>query len=300
MSYVDNPRIVRLVKDTLIEDIGKGDITTRYFVPRKINSGAVIIARERGIACGINIAGLVFKCADKRIRFLPAVKEGGRITKGKILARLWGPAGRILSAERTALNFLGLLCGIATRTDKFVRMTGRYKVKILDTRKTIPGLRELEKYAVRIGKGYNHRFTLGEMAIIKDNHIKIRDKLADGDIGGVIKKLRKKTRGKIKIEVEVKNFKEFRRAVEAGPDIIMLDNMAPREVARAVKFQKKYASRRVRQIKTEVSGNINIANIRSYAACGIDFISLGTLTKDIQSLDIALELTGSNLNWRKR
>ncbi len=290
MSYADNPRIIRLVKDTLKEDIGKGDITTRYFVPRKLNSNAIIIAKERGVVCGINIAKLVFKCADKRIKFSPEVKEGDRVVKGKVLARLWGPANAILSAERVALNFLSLLSGIATRTNKFVRMAGPYKAKILDTRKTIPGLRELEKYAVRTGKGYNHRFTLSGMVMIKDNHIKIRDKLADSDIKGIIKRLRKKTGGKIKIEVEVKNFEELQRALGAEPDIIMLDNMAPREVARAIQLQKKYASRRARHIKTEVSGNINLANIRSYAACGIDFISLGTLTKDVQSLDISLEI----------
>jgi len=290
MSYAVDPEISRVVKNALKEDLGRGDITTRYFIPPKINVRAIIIAREKGIVCGLDIARLVFQCSDRKIKFLPRAKDGNKVTKGKILAELGGPARGILTAERVALNFLSLLSGIATRTHKFVQILRSYPVKILDTRKTIPGLRKLEKYAVRIGGGVNHRFALSEMVLIKDNHLGIQDKLANRNIKDIIESLRKKFGARLKIELEVKNFKEFCQALEAGADIIMLDNMSPPEIKKAIRFQKKLSLPEAKRVKTEASGNITPANIRCYADCGVDFISLGTLTKDVQSLDISLEM----------
>jgi len=290
MSYAFDSEILRVVKNALKEDLGRGDITTRYFIPPEINVRAVIIAREKGIVCGLDIARLVFQCSDKKIQFLLRVKDGNKITKGEILAELRGLARGILTAERVALNFLSLLSGIATRTHKFVEMVRPYPVKIMDTRKTIPGLRKLEKYAVRIGGGVNHRFALSEMVLIKDNHLEVQDKLANRNLKDIIKNFRKKFGARIKIELEVQNFKEFCQTLKAEPDIIMLDNMSPREIKKAIRFQKKLSLPEAQRVKTEASGNITPANIRCYAGCGVDFISLGTLTKDVQSLDTSLEI----------
>jgi len=280
------------IKQALKEDIGRGDLTTSLIIPKQRKVKAVILAKANGVVCGINLARLVFRFADKSINFRPSVSDGDKVRKGKILARLRGPAAKILSAERVALNFLGLLSGIATKTKAYVGAVKPYKVKILDTRKTLPGLRKLEKYAVRVGGGYNHRFSLDEMVLVKDNHLKVSSlKPQASSLKEIIEMAKIKRPKNIKIEVEVKNLRELKQALKARPDVIMLDNMNPEQVGKAAKIRNSLEPGTWNlQPKLEASGNIALANIRKYARCGVDFISVGSLTKDIESLDIALEI----------
>ena len=293
MNCVNTPAIKTVIRKALCEDIGKGDITTRSIIPKNIKTEAVIIAKEKGIICGLNIAGMVFKSVDPGIKYLPLFKDGSKVEKNAILAEVSGRATSILSAERVALNFLGFLSGIASRTREFVIRVQGYPVKILDTRKTIPGLRQLEKYAVKTAGGSNHRNGLYDMVLIKDNHLDILKHILGikkNDMVSLVKKLRKRLPRGTKIEIEVSGMNEFEAVLSAHPDIIMLDNMAPKDIKRAVrKRDSSQKESRGLSIKLEASGNINLKNIRSYAACGVDFISLGTLTKDIQALDISLE-----------
>lgn len=265
------------IKDVLKEDVGWADITTRLVIPKGKKTKAIIISKENGVICGIDIAGLVFKAIDKNIKFKPLISDGDEVRKGKILAKVFGDASRILTAERVALNFLGMLSGIASKTRLFLEGVKPYKVKILDTRKTLPALRSLEKYAVRVGGGYNHRMRLDEMILIKDNHLKV----VNGYQGlqGLAR-----SRGRYKVEIEVKNLKEFKQALKLKPDIIMLDNMDVKQVREAVKIRNGLRP------KIEVSGNVTLNTVKKYASCGVDFISVGSLTKDIDSLDISLDI----------
>ncbi len=293
MNCVNTTEIKTVIRKALCEDIGKGDITTRSIMPKNIKTKAAIVAKEKGIICGLNIAGMVFKSVDPGIKYLPLFKDGSKVEKNAILAEVSGRATSILSAERVALNFLGFLSGIASRTREFVIRVQGYPVKILDTRKTIPGLRQLEKYAVKTAGGSNHRNGLYDMVLIKDNHLDILKHILGikkNDMVSLVKKLRKRLPRGTKIEIEVSGMNEFEAVLSAHPDIIMLDNMAPKDIKRAVrKRDSSQKESRGLSIKLEASGNINLKNIRSYAACGVDFISLGTLTKDIQALDISLE-----------
>jgi len=289
MSCDKSLKTRNIIKAALAEDIGKGDITAELMIPQGEKANAVIQAGEEGIVCGIHIAGLVFKLLDKSIKFTPKVKDGDRIKKGQVLARIRGKAASILLGERVALNFLGMLSGIATRTGQFVDKIKNYKVKIMDTRKTLPGLRELEKYAVRTGGGYNHRFSLDEMVLIKDNHLRVTGfGLGVTELKDLIKEIRKRTPPGMKIEIEVRNLKEFKHALEAKPDIIMLDNMGIDKIKKAVIMRSE--KKRGDSPKIEASGNIELENISEYARSGVDFISLGTLTKDVHSLDLSLEI----------
>jgi len=220
---------------------------------------------------------------DKRIIFKPRVSDGQKVNDGEVLAFIQGQAQEILSAERVALNFLSLLCGVATRTRQFVEAAKPYKVRIMDTRKTIPGLRILQKYAVRIGGGYNHRFKLDELILVKDNHLKI--------IGGTQRLKEKwknlKRKGK-PIEIEVNHLDEFQDVLDLKPDIIMLDNMTVSDIKKAVLLRNKQYSRRHPLL--EVSGNISLRNIKKIASTGVDTISIGSLTHSFDSVDISLEI----------
>ena len=274
-------KLEQIVRCALREDIGSGDITTQLTVPRHKYIKAVFIAKEECVICGLQAAEMVFKAVDKNINFVPLVKEGQAVKKGKIFARIQGQARSILTAERVALNFLTLLSGIATKTREYVEKVKPYKVKIADTRKTIPCLRELEKYAVRIGGGHNHRMRLDEMILIKDNHIKVMQGY---------NRLSSIPKG-FKVEVEAQNFKDFKRALKFRPDIIMLDNMNVGEIKRAVKMRDntEFSSRRL-PIKLEVSGGVDLKNIKKIAASGVDLISIGALTHSVDSIDISLEV----------
>jgi nicotinate-nucleotide pyrophosphorylase (carboxylating) len=286
MNYAKDINFERNVEIAIKEDVGRGDITSRLTLPVNSRINAVIIAREKGILCGINIAKLVFKKVDKATKFSSPLKDGATIHKGHVVAKISGKAGSILSSERIALNFLGFLSGIATRTSAFVKKVKPFKVKILDTRKTLPGLRALEKYAVRVGGGFNHRFCLDEMVLIKENHI---DVAGWEKIHRTLKRAKVFSRHKIKIEIETRNLKEFKDALFLKPDIILLDNMRVQDIKEAVRLRNKIASAAYKP-KLETSGSIIIGNVATYAATGIDFVSLGTLTKDIDSLDFSLEV----------
>ena len=287
-----------LIKTALREDIGRGDITTRLLIANDLSSSAKFIAKEDGVVCGLEIAGRVFKALDKNIKFSPRVKDGRYVRKGKVLAVVSGKARSILTAERTALNFLSHLSGVATQTRKFVERVKPYNVKIMDTRKTLPGLRQFQKYAVRCGGGYNHRMDLSKQILIKDNHIKC---ISAGVYKCIsLKKLieiakKRKPKG-VKIEIEVNNLRQFEDALKAKPDIIMLDNMGIKEIRTAVKLLRNspYAClagrQAIRNTLLEVSGNVTLNNVRKIARAGINIISIGSITHSAPSLDIALEV----------
>lgn len=268
----------KIVEEALEEDIGFGDITTESIVPDNFYTKAYIIVKEEGIVAGIPVAEEVFKFLDPSITFSPRVSEGERIEKDRIIIEIYGRAKTILSGERTALNFLQRLSGIATFTNYCVSLAKPYNVKILDTRKTTPLLRVLEKYGVRVGGGENHRFALYDMVLIKDNHIKIA-----GSITEAVRRVREKISFPYKIEVETKDLEQVKEALENKVDIIMLDNMDRESIKRAVEIINKGAL-------IEVSGNIKPEDIKDIAKLGVNFISMGKLTHSVKSLDISLEI----------
>ena len=273
--------IKKIVKYALDEDIGRRDITTELFVSSsKIVRSLIICKEDKVILCGLDLAKLTFKMLDKDIVFKTRLKDGDLISKGKIVAEIKGKARSILTAERTALNFLSFLSGVATYTYRFKEKTKPYKIKIMDTRKTHPGLRVLEKYAVRIGGGYNHRRTLEEMILIKDNHLKVIGGIEK--LEGMLENIRKMIKSK-KIEIEIKNIDEFKIAQILKPDIIMLDNMSLKDIKKIVKLNKG-------KIKLEVSGNIGLGNIREIAKTGVDMVSVGALTHSVRAVDFSLEV----------
>jgi nicotinate-nucleotide pyrophosphorylase (carboxylating) len=277
-----------IIKMALKEDVGERDITTRTIIPKNKYVKAILLAKEDCVACGLGIAAEVFKVQDKNIRFKPLILDGQKIRKGRVIARIFGRAQSILTAERVALNFVSLLSGVATKTRVYVDKTKPYKVKILDTRKTIPGLRELERYAVRIGGGHNHRMRLDEMVLIKDNHLKVI-----GDRLWVIgfKEIKKKISPKIQIEVEVKTLKEFKKVLKINPDIIMLDNMNINSIKKAIKIRNNLSPDTYHPTpKLEASGGISLKNVKKIASCGVEMISIGALTHSFASVDISLEI----------
>lgn len=271
-----NPKELKtIIKRALAEDIGKGDITTKITIPKNKKVIAKIIAKEDFILCGNFVAKNVFFTVDPTLKFVEKSREGSEVKKGDIIAIISGKATSILSAERVALNLLALLSGVTTKTNQFVKKIAPYKTKITDTRKTVAGLRELQKYAVRVAGGYNHRMRLDEMLIIKDNHLRL--------IGGY-PKLPKIPKG-YKVEMEAQSLNEFKHLLNFKPDIIMLDNMNLSDMKKAVLIRANLP------ILLEASGGVNIGNIRTYAATGVDIISVGELTHSIKSVDISLEIT---------
>ncbi|MBU1999076.1 MAG: carboxylating nicotinate-nucleotide diphosphorylase [Candidatus Omnitrophota bacterium] len=278
---LDPQKLDAIIRHALIEDIGKGDITTQLTIPKNTLIKAEIICKEDFVVCGFEVFERIFKTVDKKIKFYPKVKEGQAVKKGKIIARIEGKASSILSAERVGLNLLSLLSGVATKTREFVKKIAPYKVRITDTRKTFPGLRDLQKYAVRIGGGFNHRMALDEMIIIKDNHLQVT--------GGYIQ-LPKVPKG-FKIEIEVQNLSEFIHALRFKPDVIMLDNMSLIDIKKAVKIRNNtvFNSHHPRT-KLEASGGVDIKSLRQIAAAGVEIVSIGELTHSVRSVDISLEV----------
>jgi nicotinate-nucleotide pyrophosphorylase (carboxylating) len=278
---IDPVRLEGIVRHALIEDIGKGDITTQLTIPKEKEVQAKLIVKEACVVCGLLAAERAFKISDSKVKFEILVKEGQRVSAGKTIAKIKGNAGRILTAERVALNLLSLLCAIATKTREYVKEIRPFKVKITDTRKTFPGLRDLEKYAVRIGGGYNHRLSLDEMILIKDNHIRVTqgyDKLPSVPKG-------------FKIEIEVQNLDEFKHALRFKPDVIMLDNMNIADIKEAVRIRDKTVfSSHHPKTRLEVSGGVNLGNVKKIAATGVEIISIGDLTHSVKSIDISLEV----------
>jgi nicotinate-nucleotide pyrophosphorylase (carboxylating) len=273
-----------LIKSALREDIGKGDFTSKAIIPSSQKADAAIAAKQEMILAGIGVAAKVFKMADKRITIKIKKKDGDKIKDKEIIAKVSGPARSILAAERTALNFLQHLSGIATLTDKYVTAVRGTKTKILDTRKTTPGWRCLEKYAVKMGGGKNHRYGLYDMFLIKNNHI--------DNVGSVTEAIMriKCGMGIHKIEIEVRNFSELEEAIVAGADIVMLDNFTPKMARKAVKLTQKLSKIVKKQPKLEISGGISLKNIKKYAKTGVDYISIGAITHSAPAADIHLTL----------
>lgn len=264
-----------IIRKSLEEDIGSGDITTKFLDLEPIISLAYMIAKAEGVIAGAEIAKQVFKEVDKDVKVTLYRKDGDIVYPGDEIMRIEGKAESILQAERTALNFLQRLSGIATKTHRMVALIKGTDTKLLDTRKTTPLLRSLEKYAVRIGGGYNHRIGLFDMILIKENHIR-----AAGGINQAIARV-KLHNTSYKVEIEVTNIEELAQAVEAGVDRVMLDNMSIAEIKKAVKQFKK-------KVEFEISGGITEDNILAYAKTGVQFISSGALTHSYKSLDISL------------
>jgi nicotinate-nucleotide pyrophosphorylase (carboxylating) len=273
----------RIVKLALREDVGRKDITTTALFGDKLHIRAEIEAKEPGVLCGLKIAERVFRQVDENLRFLPVAKDGESLESLREVAYIEGSARSILIAERTALNFIGHLSGIATLTRRFVEKTQGTNAKIMDTRKTTPNFRLLEKYAVAAGGGVNHRLGLYDQGLIKDNHLRV---LKDRAIPDIVQTLRESVLKKTILGIEVKNLKEFAEALKTKVNYILLDNMTPENVAEAVQMRRKAGS----GIELEVSGGIRLENVRSYALTGVERISVGALTHSAPWLDVALDI----------
>ena len=266
----------------LKEDIGTGDITTEFFVPETLHASGRIIAREKAIVAGTEAAAEVFRQVDSGIDTQVIRGDGTEVVAGDVIIEVRGLARSILKAERVALNFLQRLCGIATLTRQFVDAVGNHSVKILDTRKTTPGLRALEKAAVVAGGGENHRFGLYDMVLVKDNHLATFEGLSS--LADRVRQLRQE-RPNVRIEVEADDLEQVRAFVEIeGIDVILLDNMTTAQIREAVALRED-------DIKFEASGGITLKNINRIAATGVDYISVGSLTHAARAIDIGLELT---------
>ncbi len=266
-----------VVETALAEDIGSGDITTDNIFDADQKGSAEIIARQAGVVAGLPLVLAVFKKLDPEVECNFFISEGEKVEADTVLAEVNGRLRPLLSGERTALNFLQQISAIATKTAAFVEKVAPYNVKILDTRKTMPGLRLLAKYAVKMGGGYNHRFGLYDAALIKDNHI-----IAAGSIKTAVQMLKNKLPEKTTIEVEAESLKEVSEALEAGADIIMLDNMSIKAMKRAVSLVNSRAL-------LEASGGITLATVEKIAETGVDHISVGELTNSITALDISMD-----------
>lgn len=268
----------KIIRDALIEDINYIDITTDNLIDINQISNAHFLVKEDGVICGINIAKRVFSILDDKIMFHVIHNDGEYVEKGSIIATLKGSTRNILKGERVALNILQRLSGIATKTNKMVNLTKKYNVKIVDTRKTTPTLRPLEKYAVKIGGGYNHRYNLSESVMIKDNHIE-----ALGSIKNAVTKIKTNIGHTIKIEIEVKDLEELKEALNLNVDIILLDNMSIEDMKKAVKINNS-------KCILEASGNIDESNILDVADTGVNIISIGALTHSSKALDISMKI----------
>ncbi|AIS52672.1 nicotinate-nucleotide pyrophosphorylase [Thermoanaerobacter kivui] len=269
--------IDRLIKEALLEDMPYGDITTDLLIPDESVSDAILKVKEDGILCGIDVAKRVFFLLDENIRFEKLKKDGDRIKKGEIIAKIQGNSRAILKGERLALNLIQRMSGIATMTNKYAEKIKNYKAVVTETRKTMPLLRMLDKYAVFIGGGKNHRYSLSDAVLIKDNHIK-----AVGSIKEAIASAKKSIPHTMKVEVEVRNIDEFKEALEAGADIIMLDHFTIDQLKEAVLLAEG-------RVLIEASGNVTLENIEEIAKTGVDIISVGAITHSVESLDISLD-----------
>ncbi|MCE5212804.1 MAG: carboxylating nicotinate-nucleotide diphosphorylase [Deltaproteobacteria bacterium] len=270
--------ILRIIQNALTEDIGTGDITTEATVSGRKKGRALAIAKDEFIIAGIDVFEATFKVLDKKIKVKKLVHDGCRVKKGTVIAEVSGSLACILKAERVSLNLFQRMCGIATQTARYVKAVQGTKAKILDTRKTAPGLRVLDKMAVRQGGGCNHRIGLYDGILIKDNHIE-----AAGSITAAVKAQRKNISRAMKIEVETENLKEVKEALSCGVDIIMLDNMN-------VPMMKKAVEMVAGRALLEASGNVSLQNIAGIAAIGVDFISVGELTHSVRAADISLKI----------
>lgn len=282
MRILWGKQVEQIVDSALAEDLGSGDVTTEALISPTQAGKAYLRGKSEGVLAGIGVATMVFHRVDSALRVKELVADGSRVHPGDRLVAIEGKVAGILRAERAALNFLQRLSGIATETAKYVEAISGTKALITDTRKTAPGLRILEKYAVRVGGGYNHRQSLGDGVLIKDNHLVALRSRGVG-LGEVIKKARQHAPHTLKIEVEVESVEQAQEALSAGADIIMLDNMDLEDMRRVVELAQGRAV-------IEASGRITLDSVRAVADTGVDLISVGALTHSAKALDISLEL----------
>jgi nicotinate-nucleotide pyrophosphorylase (carboxylating) len=269
------------VKSALAEDIGSGDVTTRATVPKSLTFKTVMRAREPLVVAGLDFAEAAFRRLSSSVKIEYLVHDGTHVARGDNLLRISGSARAILTAERVALNFVQHLSGIATFTAQFVVAVSGTRAQILDTRKTTPGWRRFEKYAVACGGGKNHRIGLFDMVLIKDNHLAALQNEKPNAVAAAIQQARKKF-PRLKVEVEADSLEQVAQAADAGADIILLDNMTPVQLRQAVKIAKGRA-------KTEASGGVSLGTVRAIAGSGVDFISVGALTHSARAVDIGLD-----------
>jgi nicotinate-nucleotide pyrophosphorylase (carboxylating) len=274
-----SPQIERLIRDSLDEDIGAGDLATMATIAADARGKGLFRAKKDGVVAGLVLLDRIFYFIDHRIEVRLLVQDGAAVKSGIVVAEAIGPVRALLLGERTALNFLQQLSGTATLTRKLVDAVKDFPCKVLDTRKTTPGLRTLQKYAVRMGGGTNHRIGLYDAALVKDNHIE-----ATGSIADAVKAVRKHAPFMAKVEVEAGNLKQVQEAIDAGADVIMLDNMNYAQMAEAVKLVNKRAG-------VEASGGITLDTIRKVAETGVDFISSGALTHSAPVVDFNMKIT---------
>ena len=274
-----SPQIERLIRDALDEDIGPGDLATMATISAESRGTALFRAKKDGVVAGLVLLDRIFYFIDHRVAVRLHAKDGAEVKQGTVVAEAVGPVRALLLAERTALNFLQRLSGNATLTRKYVEAIRDFPCKLLDTRKTTPGLRTLEKYAVRMGGGMNHRIGLYDAALVKDNHIE-----ATGSIAEAVGAVRRHAPFMAKVEVEASSLKQVQEAIDAGADVIMLDNMTLAQMAEAVQLVNKRA-------RVEASGGITLENIREVAATGVDYISSGALTHSAPVVDFNMKIT---------
>lgn len=274
-------QIAAIIDLSLAEDLGHGDVTSEILIPPELEGKAIILAREAGIVAGVEIAGKVFLKVDPSLIFTVLCKDGKAVKPGDKIAEVGGRVISTLKAERTALNFLQRLSGIASLTAKYTSEMHGLETYIADTRKTTPGLRRLEKHAVSMGGGTNHRLHLGDGILIKDNHLAALRAIGMS-LKEIVARAKKNSPQGLKVEAEVGSIDEAMESSEAGADIIMLDNMSPDEMRQVVKLLKG-------KVKLEASGGINLSNVRQAALTGVDYISIGALTHSPKALDISLE-----------
>lgn len=278
------PYIKDIIDLAIKEDIGWGDITSKLLIPEGHFIKAEIIAKEDFLLAGMPFVKEIFSFINKDIKIDSFFNDGDWVKNKAVIANVMGDGRAILSGERIALNVLQNVSGIATLTNQFVKRVEGLPVKIADTRKTIPGVRVMQKYGVKIGGGFNHRFGLFDGVLIKDNHIKI--------VGSLKRalELSKKRHHLLKVEIEVKDLEEFKEALEAGADVIMLDNMSVKDMKEAVQMRNKWSEKSGTKVLIEASGGINLDNVRSIAETGIDIISIGALTHSAKAVDISMKV----------
>jgi nicotinate-nucleotide pyrophosphorylase (carboxylating) len=281
MNKIDKP-IIKLIKNALQEDVKNGDITTKATISKSKKAVGKFLVKADGVIAGLEITKAVFKTVDPKIKFEVKTNDGSKVKYGDVVAIVSGKAQSLLTAERTALNFLQRMSGIATSANNYSELVKHTKAKVIDTRKTIPGLRTLDKLAVKLGGCANHRIGLYDMFLIKDNHIEVAGSITKAVEACV--KYNKKHRTKFKIEVETKNLKEVEEALTTKADIIMLDNFEIDDMKQAVKIING-------KCKVEASGGVNLDTVKAIAETGVDYISVGALTHSVKALDISLEIT---------
>ena len=273
--------INKLIDLGIEEDINTGDITTESIIPATMNAVATMTAKQEGVVSGLEIVKMVYDRFQQDVVFTPYFKDGDRVNKGDVILKIEATYPTLLRGERLSLNIFQRMCGIATETAKYVKELAGTQTELLDTRKTAPGLRVLDKLAVKHGGGTNHRMGLYDMAMIKDNHIKMA-----GGITKSVEQVRSRIAEGIKIEVEATNLDEVKEAIAAGADIIMFDNMSNEAMTEASEVVKAAA----KGIKTEASGNMSIPRLKEVAATGVDYISVGALTHTVKAMDISMNI----------